>query len=213
LSLLFGKPQLSFSRSSSPNFGNQAVHERVIDEREFNSFEENDRQVILAKNEGGNPVTPPTRGSGPSNFPVSPPSGGQPSRSVKDVNSSRIPPKVVDRGLGAVQNKAGIDELPDSSEFIYSLETKTAKKRLKTVWRNPKAKKEVLAGLDRLDRAKLVPRNQKDFKGFKTLKEIKLTNTRMLIQVGKNGAPDEIVAILMRRDLDDIVLKFKNKYE
>lgn len=28
------------------------------------------------------------------------------------------------------QNKAGIDELPDSSKFIYTLETKTAKKSL-----------------------------------------------------------------------------------
>ena len=35
------------------------------------------------------------------------------------------------------QNKAGIDELPDRSEFIYNLETKTAKKALKRVWKNP----------------------------------------------------------------------------
>jgi len=67
---LFGKPRLSFSRSSSPNFDNQVVQERVIEEREFNSLEENDRQVILAKAEGSNPVTPPTRGSGPTNFPT-----------------------------------------------------------------------------------------------------------------------------------------------
>ena len=35
----------------------------------------------------------------------------------------------------------------------------------------------------------------------------------MLVQPEKNGAPDEIVAIFMRRDLDNIVLKFKNKYK
>ena len=35
------------------------------------------------------------------------------------------------------QNKAGIDELPNSSEFIYKLETKTARKALKKVWKNP----------------------------------------------------------------------------
>jgi len=35
--------------------------------------------VILAKAEG-NLVTPPTIVSGPSNFPVAPPSGGQPSQ-------------------------------------------------------------------------------------------------------------------------------------
>jgi hypothetical protein len=32
LSLLFGKLRLSSSRSSSPNFGNQAIHERLIDD-------------------------------------------------------------------------------------------------------------------------------------------------------------------------------------
>jgi len=46
----------------------------------INSFENNDRQVILAKADG-NPVTPPTN-LGPSNFPT-PPSGGRPSRPVK----------------------------------------------------------------------------------------------------------------------------------
>lgn len=38
LSLLFGKPRLSFSRSSSSNLENQVVQERVIEEREFNSL-------------------------------------------------------------------------------------------------------------------------------------------------------------------------------
>ena len=111
------------------------------------------------------------------------------------------------------QNKAGIDELPDSSEFIYKLETKTAKKALKNVWNNPEAKKEVLAGLDRMNKGELLPRNQKNFKGFKTLKEIKLTDTRMLVQPGQNGGPDQIVAIFMRRDLDKIASIFKGKYK
>ena len=110
-------------------------------------------------------------------------------------------------------NKAGIDELPNSSEFIYKLETKTARKALKTVWKNPEAKKEVLARLDRMNKGELLPRNQKNFKGFKTLKEIKLTDTRMLVQPGQNGGPDQIVAIFMRRDLDNIVSIFKGKYK
>jgi len=111
------------------------------------------------------------------------------------------------------QNKAGIDELPDSSEFIYNLETKTAKKALKKVWKNPEAKKEVLAGLDRMNKGELLLQNQKNFKGFKTLKEIKLTDTRMLLQPGKNAGPDEIVAIFIRRDLDNIASIFKGKYK
>ena len=107
------------------------------------------------------------------------------------------------------------DELPNSSKFIYKLETKTARKALKNVWKNPEAKKEVLAGLDRMrmSKAELLPRNQKNFKGFKTLKEIKLTDTRMLVQRGQNGGPDQIVAIFMRRDLDNIASIFKGKYK
>jgi hypothetical protein len=262
LSLLFAKSRLSFSQSSSPNFSNQEVSERLIDDRESYSLEENDRQVILAKAEG-NPITPPTN-RGPSNFPT-PSWGGRPSRPVY-VPKPRIAPKIVDPGLGAganpagaggggenpefddqspvpktqesktfdydsrsnspkkksksqdqcsidEQNKAGIDELPDSSEYIYNLETKTARKALKAVWKNAEAKKEVLAGLDKMDSGKLLPRSQKNFKGFKTLKELKFTKTRMLVQPGINGGPDQIVAIFMRRDMDNIALNFKGKYK
>ena len=111
------------------------------------------------------------------------------------------------------QNKAGIHELPDSSKFIYNLETKTTKKALKKAWKNPKAKKEILANLDKMNSGELLPRNEKDFKGFKTLKELKFTKTRMLVSPGKNGKPDEIIAIFLRRDLDDIAKKLKNKFD
>jgi hypothetical protein len=111
------------------------------------------------------------------------------------------------------QNKAGIDELPDSSEYIYTLETKTAKKALKKVWKNPNAQQEVLEALRKIDKGELLPRNQKDFKGFKSLKELKFSNTRMLMQPGKDGEPDKIVVICMRRDLDDLVPKLRKKYE
>ena len=111
------------------------------------------------------------------------------------------------------QNKAGIDELLDSSEFIYNLETKTARKALRKVWKNPEAKKEVLAGLDKMNSGELLPRNQKNFKGFKTLKELKFTKTRMLVQPGINGGPDQIVAIFMRSDMDNIASIFKSKYK
>jgi len=105
LSLLFSKARLSPSQSPSSNFDNQTIHERVINYRDLNSFEDNSRQVILAKSEG-NPVTPPTN-RGPSNFPT-PPSGGRPSRPVTTpyVNPYRVPHKLVP-GPGAGANPAG----------------------------------------------------------------------------------------------------------
>lgn len=111
------------------------------------------------------------------------------------------------------QNKAGFKELPDSSKFIYNLETKTAKNALKAVWKDHEAKKEIISSLGKIDRGELLPRNQKDFKGFKTLKELKFTKTRILVRPGKNGKPDEIIAILLRRDLDEVAKKLKNKYD
>jgi len=236
---------LSSSQPSSPNFGNQEVHERVIDDQEFNLLEDNDQQVIFAKGEG-NPITPPTN-RGPSSFPTPPkvvdqrlgaaanPAGAgnggentefydnnpsskkEQSQESKTFDYSSNDPqkkkKSKDQCPIHEQNKAGIDELPDSSEFTYNLETKTSKKALKTVWKNPDTKKEVLAGLDRMNKGELLPQNQKNFKGFKTLKEIKLTDTRMLVQPGKNGDPDQIVAIFMRRDLENIASIFKDKYK
>jgi hypothetical protein len=35
----------------------------------------------------------------------------------------------------------------------------------------------------------------------------------MLVQPGQNGGPDQIVAIFMRRDMDDIASNFKGKYK
>ena len=107
------------------------------------------------------------------------------------------------------QNKGGIDELPDSSEYIYTLETKTAKKALKKVWKNPEARKEVLAGLADMDSGELLPRNEKNFKSFKELKEIKLKDTRMLVKPGQKGAPDEIVVIFMKNDMAKVEKNLK----
>ena len=106
LTLLFGKARLSSSQPSSPNFGNQEVHERVIDEREFNLLEDNDQQVIFVKGEG-NPITPPTN-RGPSSFPT-PPSGGRPSQPATGTNPYiyRTLPKVVDQGLAAGAGNGG----------------------------------------------------------------------------------------------------------
>lgn len=111
LSLLFGKAWWSSSQSSSPNFGNQEVHQRLITEREFNLLEEKDQQVILVERDSsGTPSNVPSnigrQGQSPSNFPT-PPSGGRPSRPVSGVNPYRVPPKIIDQGLGAARNPGG----------------------------------------------------------------------------------------------------------
>jgi len=64
-----------------------------------------------------------------------------------------------------------------------------------------------------MNNGKLITRNKKNFQGFKTLKELKFTKTRMLIQPVINNNPDQIVAISVRRDLDNIASNFKGKYK
>ena len=174
--------------------------ERVFSNQELDLFDDSNSRVILVKTGDSAPSVPTSPGRGqPSNFPVTPPSGGRPNRPVY-VPKYRTAPKVVPvPGLGAganpagagggggaaefddqcpvpkkqqlqesesftyddyryqkkkkqsqdqcsidEQNKAGIDELPDSSEFIYKLETKTARKVLRKVWKNLETKKKFL---------------------------------------------------------------------
>jgi len=96
---------------------NQVYHERLLSEQEFNSFEDNDRQVILAKTGDSAPSVPTSPGRGqPTNFPT-PPSGGRPSRNVPGVNPYRVPPKVVDQGLSGAANPAGAGNGGGAAEF------------------------------------------------------------------------------------------------
>jgi len=53
---------------------NQPSIERVLSNEEFNLLDEDDRQMIRVKTEG-NPVTLPTRPTGPTNFPTPPCTG------------------------------------------------------------------------------------------------------------------------------------------
>ena len=69
--LLWGKTRLSSSQSSSPNFDTKVVWEKIIDDQEFCSFEDNDRQMILTKIGDSEPSVPTSSIRGhPSNFPT-----------------------------------------------------------------------------------------------------------------------------------------------
>ena len=95
---------------------NQVYHERLLSEQEFNSFEDNDRQVILAKTGDSAPSVPTSTGRGqPSYFPT-PPSVNRPSRPVH-VPKYRTAPKVVDQGLGTGANPAGAGSSGGADEF------------------------------------------------------------------------------------------------
>ena len=117
LSLLFGKTRLSSSQSSSPNFDNKVVQERVIYDQWFCSLEDNDQQVILVKADYSSPSVPTSHGTGqPSNFPT-PLAGGRPSRPVHVPKYRRAPKVVPGPGLGAAANPAGSGGGGGAAEF------------------------------------------------------------------------------------------------
>lgn len=119
MSLLFGKARLTYSQSSSSNFYNQTIHEKSINDRDVNSFEGNDRQVILVgHNSSGNPSNVPSnigrQGQSPSNFTTP---SSRPSRNVPGLNPYRVASKIVDKGFGVGGNPAGAENGGGNAEF------------------------------------------------------------------------------------------------
>ncbi len=102
-----------------PGNNNQVYQERLLSDQEFNSFEDNDQQVIFVKGER-NPITLPIN-RGPNSFPTPLFRGRptQPSRPATHINPHiyRTPPKVVDQGLGTAANRAGESNGGGNAEF------------------------------------------------------------------------------------------------
>jgi hypothetical protein len=112
-----------------------------------------------------------------------------------------------------VESKVGFKELPDGKIFSYNMEQgRGLKKQAKKVWKNPKAKQEVLRMLNRFDdeNAKI---QEKSLKGFKSLSELKNSGPgpRIIIYRGKNEPPT-VIGFCMRDDLDATLAKLKGKY-
>jgi hypothetical protein len=108
------------------------------------------------------------------------------------------------------QNKAGLKELPDSENFSYNMDQgRGLKKQAQKVWKNPKAKQEVLRMLERFgdENAKI---QEKPLTGFKKLTELKNSGPgpRIFIYRGKNEQP-VVVGFCMRNDLDATLNKLK----
>ena len=82
LSLLFSKIWLRKTQSSSLSFDNKGIQERIIDDQEFCSLEDNDQQVILVKSgDSASSVLTSTGRGQLSNFLTSP-AGGRSNRPV-----------------------------------------------------------------------------------------------------------------------------------
>jgi hypothetical protein len=112
-----------------------------------------------------------------------------------------------------LESKASFKELPDGKNFLYNMDQgRGLKNQAKKVWKNPKAKQEVLRMLNRFDdeNANI---QEKPLKGFKSLTELKNSGPgpRILIYREKNEPPT-VIGFCMRNDLDATLAKLKGKY-
>lgn len=81
------------------------------------------------------------------------------------------------------------------------------------MWKDPKAKKETLSKLEKIEKGELTGRNQKSLQGFKKLKKYKFNRIRIIVEPGQKGAPEQIVGIVKRSRLTDLMKTFKNKFK
>ena len=81
------------------------------------------------------------------------------------------------------------------------------------MWKDPKAKKETLSKLEKIEKGELTSRNQKSLQGFQKLKEYKFNKIRIIVEPGQKGAPEQIVGIVKRSRLTNLMKTFKNKFK
>jgi hypothetical protein len=114
---------------------------------------------------------------------------------------------------GFTSDKAGFKRLPDSENFSYDMEQgRGLRKQGQKVWKNKKAKQEVLRMLKRFnDENSSI--QEKPLKSFKKLTEIKNSGPgpRIFIYREKNEQP-VVVGFCIRDDLDAALAKLKEKF-
>ena len=101
------------------------------------------------------------------------------------------------------------DKLHLTENYIIQLDGKASRQAFTRVWKNDKARKELISALDRINRGELLPRNAKRLTTFLTLREFKFNKVRMII---KPGNPLQILAVCMKKDFAGIEKAFRGKY-
>jgi len=111
----------------------------------------------------------------------------------------------------STQNKAGMDELPDSDIFSYDI-INSLKKEVKRVWKNPKAKKETLRLLERFgDKNSKI--QQKYIKSLTRVTELKNSKNGVRIFIyNKKGEMPVIIGFCMRNDLTNSLNKLQKDF-
>ncbi len=111
------------------------------------------------------------------------------------------------------QNKADIDDLPDScnGKYVFDISNKKAKQKVKKLWTDKDFKNTATSMLGSIDSGARI--TQENLEGFNTLKRYKRGDVRIIVVRSKGNEPEKIIAIIPRKDLDGLLKVFKKKYD
>nr|YP_010472268.1 hypothetical protein NDC64_pgp075 [Navicula tsukamotoi]UVG41733.1 hypothetical protein [Navicula tsukamotoi]UVG41877.1 hypothetical protein [Navicula tsukamotoi] len=117
-----------------------------------------------------------------------------------------------------IDQKGGYDNLLidlSAQNHRYEINSRSARAELEVIAKDPKARKMLTNGLDRIKNGKLTAIQQKELKGFKRLKEYKFgrRGIRVIVDPGKKGAPDTIVGIVRRDRATPFIKSLRDKFE
>jgi hypothetical protein len=112
-----------------------------------------------------------------------------------------------------LQNKADIDDLPDScnGKYVFDISNKKAKQKVKKLWTDKDFKNTATSMLGSIDSGARI--TQENLEGFNTLKRYKKGDVRIIVVRSKGNEPEKIIAIIPRKDLDGLLKVFKKKYD
>jgi hypothetical protein len=112
-----------------------------------------------------------------------------------------------------LQNKADIDDLPDScnGKYVFDISNKKAKQKVRKLWTDKNFKNTATNMLGSIDSGTRI--TQENLEGFNTLKRYKKGDVRIIVVRSKGNEPEKIIAIIPRKDLEDLLKVFKKKYD
>jgi mRNA-degrading endonuclease RelE of RelBE toxin-antitoxin system len=94
---------------------------------------------------------------------------------------------------------------------VYNINNKQAKKRAKQVWKNKVCRETTINMLNSIDNNIYVPKTK--LKEFKTLSRYKKGSVRIIVEQVKGSNVEKIVAIVDKKDWENLLKGLKTKYD
>jgi len=81
------------------------------------------------------------------------------------------------------------------------------------MWKDSKVQNATLSKVEKTEKDDFVNWNQKSLQGFKKLNEYKFNKIRIIVEIEKKGVSEQIVGIVKRSRLNNLMKIFENKFK